>query len=936
MQYGYKNGIYALIAVVIAISVSAYAQQKESNVIIDSQLQLATYSILNTDTPIPQGAAAVSPAAPKPEQAAGGVSQSVPANPVPGSEFAPINKRAIGAKISLNLQNAQEETPAAPVNNTSEMNTAPLESSSLIPAPVPLNKTQSASAAPLKEVPALLNQGNFTFPSAPAIEETPSVPVETETPAPQIQTESAPAAPETEATDDSLSIDALSISETPAVAPIAPQEAPTQINEPDVPAELPTLPTELEIASEPQPLTAAKNEIPSESEDAAASLGVAPMPVQKSIQSESAPASPAAPARQGVDTRMAAIVDGEMESQSPAVTEADSESIAESNAEITTDNKFTFNPFDADEAKKNKGDYVNNVLVKAASFDGVTPGTSTMEEVAARWGAPAKSMQNGAMVMHQYLRSQTDNISEIQTIYTNQILTTVLVQFRQPLDVADLAGKLRLSALEPVEVSRADGVVLGQAYPERGISFAYDVTASDKNKVSRLILEKIQNEPFVLRAEARLTSAPDAAAADLEYVLNKENKHAAAHWLLGRYLAAQENLEPAIEHLEKAVALDYQQPRYFITLAQARAQAGLVELALKAADKAIELANSPDNKREHLIAAGLCLKGDLIASQANPDYAAALECHSKAIVEAQNVVDSAIPAVKKSVLETMTDAHLGAAHDIAWGNWNQKATAVPRWLKQADKYNQQLILVSHMTEKEQCQSRLRLAMRALSACAGIGKEADPTPWVEQLIVNGDKLVEIADSNTSNERLLWDMGMSIYDAVQIYQARGEAEKMLQYGKKAVECLESAQKESSLTDGKFTATDLYIQGRLYFRLGAMAAISKNDHAEAVRWYAKTLPIFESVADGIPRTELGRLGETLVSMGVSYWETGKQKQAVNLTENGIYCLEQAVDEELAGTDSLEIPYRNLSMMLKYLGNAKEAGEYLQKADAVKTTVR
>ena len=184
--------------------------------------------------------------------------------------------------------------------------------------------------------------------------------------------------------------------------------------------------------------------------------------------------------------------------------------------------------------------------------------------------------------------------------------------------------------------------------------------------------------------------------------------------------------------------------------------------------------------------------------------------------------------------------------------------------------------------------------------------------------------------------MWNIGLSLYDAVQVLQARKVDEMVLKFGQKAVEYLEGAAQYANKTAGKVSASDLYIQGRLYFRLGAIYAISHGDHQQAVKWYSKSLPIFDAVADAIPHVELGRLGETLVSIGVSYWELGKQTQAVDLTENGIYCLEQAAEEGLTSSRSLEIPYRNLSMMLNYIGKSQESTQYLRKADSLKTTTR
>ena len=49
-----------------------------------------------------------------------------------------------------------------------------------------------------------------------------------------------------------------------------------------------------------------------------------------------------------------------------------------------------------------------------------------------------------------------------------------------------------------------------------------------------------------------------------------------------------------------------------------------------------------------------------------------------------------------------------------------------------------------------------------------------------------------------------------------------------------------------------------------------------------------------------------------------------------------EQAAEEGLASSRSLEIPYRNLSMMLNYMGKKQESSQYIQKAEALKTNVR
>ena len=642
------------------------------------------------------------------------------------------------------------------------------------------------------------------------------------------------------------------------------------------------------------------------------------------------------------DTRMLDLVNEDLKTE-PQQNPADNVDNSIANANDYDDDelnlptgadKFTFNPFAA--AAKSKTETVNSVEVHVLEFESLVPGETTIQKAVSRWGEPNNKMENKTTSVYQYFRPIKNVASEVQVIFQSGILTTILIQFEQPETIANLEAQYDLSGIKPIIVRQKDGTPVGQAYPERGASLVYVQNSENQNLISRLILEPINTTPFVLRAESTLKDNLASSKADLEFVLNKEPRNAKAHWLYGRVQESLGELDAAIEHLEKAVFLNTNETRYYINLSLVRMEAGLADLADKAADKVIELADSNDNPDYYLVAEAWRIKGDLESNKQNPNFKSAIDMHSKAIVIAQQQLSNPQPEIAQTALETLVNAHLGAARDIAWGNWNQKASSVMRWLNQANKYNEQLIKTAHYSERQTYQSRVRVASKALSAIAGIGKEINPTEWAELLTENGEKLIMLVETPKEKERLMWNIGMSLYDAVQVFQARKDNEMTLKYGQKAVECLEGASAYANKTAGKVSASDLYIQGRLYFRLGAIYAISHNDHQQAVKWYSKSLPIFEDVADAIPRVELGRLGETLVSMGVSYWETGKQTQAVNLTENGIYCLEQAAEEELASPHSLEIPYRNLSMMLNYLGKTQESSQYIKKAEALKTSVR
>ncbi len=216
-----------------------------------------------------------------------------------------------------------------------------------------------------------------------------------------------------------------------------------------------------------------------------------------------------------------------------------------------------------------------------------------------------------------------------------------------------------------------------------------------------------------------------------------------------------------------------------------------------------------------------------------------------------------------------------------------------------------------------------MAVRALAACVGLRDQVDPTPWVDKTLETTRRLLDEAGDSRRKRQLQWEAGTALYDAVQIYQMRGEHETALRCGGQAVEYLEAAA-ESHTND----ASETYLLGRLYFRLGAIHAVGKQDHAAAVTWFEKGIPLFEETVPQLGEAEFGRLGETYVSMGVSYWEEGQKDRAVRLTKRGAELMHQAVIVGALAEPSLEIPYSNLATMAQHLGQNDQARQYLEEA--------
>lgn len=555
-----------------------------------------------------------------------------------------------------------------------------------------------------------------------------------------------------------------------------------------------------------------------------------------------------------------------------------------------------------------------HVHVQAASFNGVIPGLSTTAEVQKAWGTPLETRTQENTVYHLY---RVDPFPRVEVAFRQDKVTSIVVRLEQAFPAAPVAQQLKLSDIRPVLISNELGEILGQAYPERGVLFAFqpsDGPGKASMMITQIILEPVSAEPFVLRAETTLESQPDLSLRDLEEALKAQPQNSRAHWLRARLLSGRGEVEPALAAAVEAVRLEPHNPRYLISQGQILGSLGRLNEAIPVLERAVQASES----RPHLKARALCLLGDLHGSGAKPDYRQANDYHTQAIKVADPLASDPHPAVRLAAKEVLVDAHLGAAHDIAWGNWNQKEQSVPRWLKRASAFAEDLI----QNEGGTPDYRLRVATRALAAVVGVEGKLDPTEWVEATLKAGQELLGSV-SEPQKPPYQWTVGTALYDAVQIYQGRNEHDAALKYGEQAAEFM-----EKSLEGRPENLADRYLLGRLYFRLGIIHAEGRQNHQAAITWYEKAIPTLEASLRQVPGAELGRLGATFVSMGLSYWKAGQHDRAVTLTERGVGLMEKAAQEGNLANADLEIPYSNLAIMHRQMGRETEAGKYLQKA--------
>jgi len=556
------------------------------------------------------------------------------------------------------------------------------------------------------------------------------------------------------------------------------------------------------------------------------------------------------------------------------------------------------------------------VNIEAASFKGVMPGVSKKLDVVKAWGEPKKTMDQKDSTVQLY---SIEPFNRVEVNFLGDVVSSIIIRFDRPYPAEAVAKQLDLRTIRPVLVSNELGESLGLSYPERGVLFAFE-TPKDLEKpsmkVAQIVLEPIAAEPFVLRGETTLISRYDLSRRDLEQALKLEPDNARAHWLLSRVLVSMDLPEKAATEAAEAVKLDPNNPHYRVMRAQVLAQLGRLPEAVEEAKKAVDASE----QRPHVKARAICLIGDLSASGSKPDYKKAIAFHTQALQIADPLLTDPHPAIRVAAKEVVIDAHLGAAHDIAWGDWKEKNKAVARWLERA-------VAVANDLESNEGGSQeqiLRVHIRAMAAYVGLRGGIDPGPTVRAMVSTGDALIAAANDPIRKARLQSEMGLALYDAVQIYQMRSEKDDALKCGEQAAGYLAKAN------ETKPSPSSSYLLGRLYFRLGSIRAVG--DHAEAIRWYDKAIPLLEKPTTEELAADLGRHGESFVTMGVSYWEAGHQKKAIALSEKGIALMEQAAREGTLDSTALAIPYNNLSAMHRTLGAADKATRYQEMASRAK----
>lgn len=554
--------------------------------------------------------------------------------------------------------------------------------------------------------------------------------------------------------------------------------------------------------------------------------------------------------------------------------------------------------------------------MKPATFQEITPGETTRDEVIEKLGEPSAAVSEES---GESLTYAVGPFPQVRISVRDGVVASIVIHLAAPSLRDDVAKELGLDNYRSAVVRDDQQQLLGEVYPERGLMFAYvqDVPESEA-RVDHVVLETLSAEPFLLRCEQTPHEQVTRRLADLRAVQHLAPQQAAAWDEAAQLELTSGRPQSALAAARRAVELDAESAAYRITLAEAQHHSGKSSEALATLRSTLERSGlSPlDQVR------GRLLFGQLLAVTAPRDFRRAMEETVAAIKLAAAQARQADQQHYAAFQERLIDAELSLAAILAYGPWKQKHEVVPQWLATAEKAANESIQ-QHGGSRRLLLSVYRTSLQCLMVLEGQGS---PDHIATTAVDIGRELVAAVDDADYQAAIEWQLGTALWHAAQIAHQQGRPSDALRYATNADVLLVSGSKTRS--EAPETAHHL---GQLQFLAGSIQALQLNDAAAATRWYDKALPHLQTLDPGSLVDERARVGEQLVSIGISLWETGRRNAALSVTEEGTALLLQAVSDGLLPKAAVSIPYQNLAVMHRELGNAEQADRLAGKAREV-----
>jgi len=560
-------------------------------------------------------------------------------------------------------------------------------------------------------------------------------------------------------------------------------------------------------------------------------------------------------------------------------------------------------------------DEIPALSIDPASFQGILPGTSTRGDVESVFGLGAAfTREDGTAGLFWAM----EPFERVEMTFEGEIVSAIRIKLVEPVAVDELAAKLEIGDLRTVAILDEEGICIGEVFPERGIVFSLK---PGTRSALAMMIEPLDPEAFVLRAEGEMDTRCANALADLGYAIEIDPRHLRAHRVMLVLLAEQGRWQQALAVAEAAEALD---PVDIWTRLKHASVLAALERYTEAREK-VEAVRDASTATPLVTAQAERMLGRIALEETAADHARAVAHFDQAIRAALPLVTHRSPSIQTAAREVLLDAHLGMAVAIAKGNYRQKGRVIVKWIDRAET----MVAEVPADAPQHDMLEVQLCRGALAAAAGSPEAGEPLQWVKRLLAARDRMGERLEDSWRRRQLDWEVGHGLADAITASQKRGDTADMLANATLTAAYLERGSEYRQLAD-----RDRRSLGDIYFRIGVLHGIQQGDHGTAVVWFDKTVPLWDDNGAFAEDGTDGRRGESYVSMAISYWQVDRREEAVRLSRQGVKLMEAAVARRQIEEKALAVAYGNLSTMYAEQGDDFQAKAFAEMASRVEST--
>ena len=304
---------------------------------------------------------------------------------------------------------------------------------------------------------------------------------------------------------------------------------------------------------------------------------------------------------------------------------------------------------------------------------------------------------------------------------------------------------------------------------------------------------------------------------------------------------------------------------------------------------------------------------------AEPDYVAAVGHLRRVMERIATQVPEGTPWAQQRLSWILLHTQLQMARCIALGPYRAAPTSADQWFQQANATAEQLIQAQIAAPL----IRTRVVRQQIECYAESGRFREIPPlanylatWEHQLQAQGatDESLWVRQQATGT---LLRCGLLAYNHQQLSVAQNCVQQAIAKLEREAILQRDSEKSPEL------AAAYWLQGAIRMQTGQGTA--------AIRSFDLALKHWPLDLEQRPAANGLEWGERLAIMAVAYWDQDQLPRAVQLNQDAVMLIQNAIDAEAAHPDRIETPLANLAVMTQ----SSDAGDSIVGAQSSETLV-